>query len=682
MRSRPLSSIVRAQIRKELARVERRTGSETQLPQNSQWQSINLQQDDGILTKVETLLMPLIAMLLDKRIMDGLVPTKTTANSLQLFIGSGVASFDQDTIVSMPAQEITLPTYTEDRWVYVYLESDSTYVVNKYSPSIGDNTDRIPICRVWVEHDATDYDGSLLRDLRQVGVASGNINHVLRQVFVNQMEVIPTVFTQKMTVTPYTESGVSDLMVYCNANLNSLHFGSKTPLPEEAVVIPLPLTGSVDYIVFARATIDNLSADDLLFRYEVHEKSYSASKYEIPVALIKNITPLTTEITSDMIEIIGYQKIQEDYYTNDLEFEDKPMSLFDLSDVEVTSGHPQDGDVLTYNASTDKSSFQTPTGGTDANDIYNYLFGFATNLKLQASPYYKIVNGVVDGLGTEDGIELTNCINETFYETEYTNFSSTEETEEETEKLVSSTVTADSLLSYIGTGYLASNVIDGNLGTYWASSFDDFPHWIKFQLLTEEIIIKIVITSYGDGDGRCGKNFTIQGSNNDSTWTDIYTDILPSGTTTETYTYTFENSTHYLYYRIYFIDNWRADSIIVVNEIRGYGNYGQITQILPMTLISKSWECVSSPTKGYIIIEGNIDSSTVLNSDIIVSMSKDNGSTWSQVILTNLGESRLNYTLMGGTVEFETSSDKTCLWKIETTDNYTINIATISAVCK
>lgn len=68
----------------------------------------------------------------------------------------------------------------------------------------------------------------------------------------------------------------------------------------------------------------------------------------------------------------------------------------------------------------------------------------------------------------------------------------------------------------------ANLAIDGNPTTFWESSLEGSPTWIKVDLGAEHTVRSMVIesTPYPDEVPRC---FTLQGSNDDSTWTVIET---------------------------------------------------------------------------------------------------------------------------------------------------------------
>jgi hypothetical protein len=115
-------------------------------------------------------------------------------------------------------------------------------------------------------------------------------------------------------------------------------------------------------------------------------------------------------------------------------------------------------------------------------------------------------------------------------------------------------------------GYSASRACDGLLTEEdgWYTEDLPFPHWWKYDLGAEvtQKAHKLKILSASGGQL---KNFKLQGSNNNSTWTDLYTGIHSTPSAWEEYN--FVNNISYRYYRLYITSNWRADDYSGIVEI-------------------------------------------------------------------------------------------------------------------
>jgi hypothetical protein len=119
-----------------------------------------------------------------------------------------------------------------------------------------------------------------------------------------------------------------------------------------------------------------------------------------------------------------------------------------------------------------------------------------------------------------------------------------------TDRCTDGTPSASSIYSAT---YSADKGCDDNGTTRWATgSGVAFPHWWKYDFgaAVKWRISKITITP----NSGYVKNFTVQGSNNDSTWATLYTGQHENNGSLETFTFT--NKTEYRYIMINFPDNW------------------------------------------------------------------------------------------------------------------------------
>jgi hypothetical protein len=75
--------------------------------------------------------------------------------------------------------------------------------------------------------------------------------------------------------------------------------------------------------------------------------------------------------------------------------------------------------------------------------------------------------------------------------------------------------------------------------------------WVRFQANTSNVVNKYTLTSANDVPARDPRNWTLQGSNNGTSWTTINTQTNQTfASRLLTKTYTFSNSTAYTYYRL------------------------------------------------------------------------------------------------------------------------------------
>ena len=100
-------------------------------------------------------------------------------------------------------------------------------------------------------------------------------------------------------------------------------------------------------------------------------------------------------------------------------------------------------------------------------------------------------------------------------------------------------------LNQYSTSYTGAKAIDGSTSTYWRGT--TAVNWIQFQLPDPKAVtqLRMYLGSYYI------KTFTVSGSNDGSTWTQLGGEhAAASSTTAQWYTFTIENTENYLHYRV------------------------------------------------------------------------------------------------------------------------------------
>lgn len=161
---------------------------------------------------------------------------------------------------------------------------------------------------------------------------------------------------------------------------------------------------------------------------------------------------------------------------------------------------------------------------------------------------------------------------------------------------------------------------DGLDVSRWRSG-GPMPHWWKYDLGAgvTKIVQKIRLLGGaipGDGDLGSFKDFILQGSNDDSTWDDIYSGTQVNNLAWQEYT--FVNSTPYRYYRVYITSTYRADaSTAVLCEVQMMENI-----VAPVSIDIKEigllWAYPSyAPYGSYLFARDVITPATLAPSDIL-----------------------------------------------------------------
>jgi len=128
--------------------------------------------------------------------------------------------------------------------------------------------------------------------------------------------------------------------------------------------------------------------------------------------------------------------------------------------------------------------------------------------------------------------------------------------------LVGGTATADSSFSL--PMYSPEKAVDDNTSTAWDTNpADPLPHWWKYDLGSGVTKIAKKLRINRHSFTWTVKDFILQGSNNDSDWTELMSGTI--GATAGWYEWTFSNNTAYRYYRLWITSGYGSE--MAINEI-------------------------------------------------------------------------------------------------------------------
>lgn len=122
----------------------------------------------------------------------------------------------------------------------------------------------------------------------------------------------------------------------------------------------------------------------------------------------------------------------------------------------------------------------------------------------------------------------------------------------------------------------AYKAFDNDDSSYWGAT-SRVNQYVGYKFTSSTVVKYVKFVASYETMMRV-KNFKIQASNDNSTWTDLYTGVYPN---TQGYKFSINlnNNTAYLYYRIYVIDNYDSTEnyYIRINEIQFYAYEQSIT---------------------------------------------------------------------------------------------------------
>ena len=126
--------------------------------------------------------------------------------------------------------------------------------------------------------------------------------------------------------------------------------------------------------------------------------------------------------------------------------------------------------------------------------------------------------------------------------------------------------------STYGGGDTAWRVFDNNSATYWRpGAHSTFPQWLKVDMSLPKVISKYTIKAMVGYNAETPKNFSLQGSNDNSTWVDIDNQTnITLWSSGETKIFETSNQDAYRYYRVYISASNAAWTYIDSIEMMGW----------------------------------------------------------------------------------------------------------------
>jgi len=315
-----------------------------------------------------------------------------------------------------------------------------------------------------------------------------------------------------------------------------------------------------------------------------------------------------------------------------------------------------------------KQATATATAALESNIALN-AFRIAVNGALSVQ---NMVDGFVDEYVDETGVDLVNSVNPVYDAVANSYITPTPlvnaipaMTSNTTPSGIVSASSANTL-SLIYTGVTDTG------GMVFASG--NITGWFKYEFPVSKVITSYNIKSSGSLI-RNPKDWTFEGWDG-AAWIVLDTQVGQQfATTSSTLSYAIANTTSYIAYRINITANngdvtWMQFSKIEMLVDRITTN---------VSLISNPVTAVTQPTTGNIIVfEEDVDAVT-LNTDLIASISRDGGTTYTNVALTDKGNYQSGKRILQGSVGISTQPAGTSMkYKIDTANGKNLNLHGVS----
>lgn len=232
---------------------------------------------------------------------------------------------------------------------------------------------------------------------------------------------------------------------------------------------------------------------------------------------------------------------------------------------------------------------------------------------------------------------------------------------------------AKSTFAY-GGGGAAWNAFDQNNATGWLnveSGSPDFPTWLKIDMGTGVEVGSFTVRSRDTNSVTYNgfpTDFELQGSDNDADWTTVHSETGLSWSNAETKTFNLASSATYRYWRWYITDASTDPALIAEAQLFPPATPDDAT------LVSKG--ILADAVPATMRCAAALTTDGTINTDVIMSVSRDDGVTWSAVTLTDKYEQSDGYTIYDtGNVDVSGQpSGSTLRYRIVTDNGATLDV--------
>jgi hypothetical protein len=245
------------------------------------------------------------------------------------------------------------------------------------------------------------------------------------------------------------------------------------------------------------------------------------------------------------------------------------------------------------------------------------------------------------------------------------------------------TITDSVHLDSTSVGWKVGNNANGNTAAdSWATDGTGQPWWVKADFGDgtggtpgAQTIIEWTIANSGNTTGTWNtfspKDFKLQGSNDNSAWSDLdtHTNVTSWGSP-ETKTYTLGSPGSYRYYRVYITaSNGSPYAMVGEIELKVAGSTNNIT------VKSTALTAASAPTSMRLVARTKHIDSITLNTDLIFAVSRDGGTTFTNATMNDRFTANAIHVLESSAIDVSGQPSGTSIkWKVTTANNKSVEI--------
>ena len=237
------------------------------------------------------------------RVITGLKVFARGNNSMQIAVESGRATFGPERYINKRGAEyVTIAAGASDGFQYVYLKENGTITVLTTRPDQITTNDHLILAQIFVLSTATSLTNDDIKDLRPLIVASLGDISVLDTRLSKLGGTLGNIAIGGVPLVQAQSPETMKVDIIQNVSKRMLIGGELLRYSATSITIPKPPTGLiVSYYVLANKIIDG-NTRRIKVAFIAQETTETIKLYQLPIAIIKDVSAGTTIITSPMID--------------------------------------------------------------------------------------------------------------------------------------------------------------------------------------------------------------------------------------------------------------------------------------------------------------------------------------------------------------------------------------------